>query len=69
VPEARLSRWWAADGDVKLRKLLECFANGRSVNIIFDPAKKLIDDGNDNKELTQNRMAEILVLFESVINS
>jgi hypothetical protein len=36
----------------ELRKFLECFANGRSVNIIFDPAKTLIDDGNDTKELT-----------------
>jgi hypothetical protein len=35
----------------EFRELLECFANGQSVNIIFDPAEMLIDDGNDNEEL------------------
>ena len=35
----------------ELRKLLECFANRGGMNIIFDPANTLINDGNDNKEL------------------
>jgi hypothetical protein len=35
----------------ELCKLLECFTNGWSMNIIFDPAKMLINDRNDNKEL------------------
>ena len=35
----------------ELRTLLERFANGRSMNIIFDAANALIDDANKDEEL------------------
>ena len=35
----------------ELRTLLERFANGRSMNIIFDAANALIDDANKDQEL------------------
>ena len=36
---------------LELRTLLERFANGQSMNIIFDAANALIDDANKDEEL------------------
>ena len=37
----------------ELRTLLERFANGQSMDIIFDAANALIDDANKDEELRQ----------------
>jgi hypothetical protein len=35
----------------ELRTLLERFANGKNMDIVFDAAKALIDDANEDTEL------------------
>ena len=37
----------------ELRALLECFANGQSMDIIFNAANTLVDDANKDEELRE----------------